>query len=183
MKGKNIIIIAILLFIVYVAYKMRSTIEVGEFDLSDPQQDPTTPNNPSARQTSNMTVLRRDTQLPQTRLGECQKPTFAPNLNFSGRDCAGSLLSETKVLQKGDTGCEVLLLQQRLNSIENQVDILQPNGKFCCMTEQKLFRLMGVDRFALNQFSPDEQIGFNSLQAGTKLTPHSYMDADQYKSR
>ena len=107
--------------------------------------------------------------------GECIDPYFA-NLDINGRNCAGSQINETKVLRLGDNGCEVLLLQQRLNSMETERNILVPNGQFCCKCKSKLMRLMRVPQIALNQFSPDEQIGFNELVGGKKITPYSYMD-------
>ena len=110
----------------------------------------------------------------------CISPTFNSRSQYSGRSCAGELINENIVLKLGDEGCEVLLLQQRLNSIETERDILSPTGKFCCATQSKLMRLMSLPRFALNQFSPDEQIGFNELEAGKKLTPYSYMDTKTF---
>ena len=35
---------------------------------------------------------------------------------------------------------------------------------------------MGIPEISLNRFSPDEQIGFNELEGGNKMTPYSYMD-------
>ena len=109
--------------------------------------------------------------------GECKNPAFK-RLDVSGRECAGSYINETQVLRFGDQGCAVLLLQQRLNSIESEVDILEPNGEFNCRTKAKLMRVMGAVQIALNQFQPDEQTGFDELRGGKQLTPYSYMDAE-----
>lgn len=177
MKNRQIILIAILLFLVYVAYRMKNTITVYESDY--PDEPSTTGQEPTLPVATSRQILNR--QLPQAKVSGCKKPSFDKSVQYSGRECAGTLISETEVLKLGDQGCSVLLLQQRLNNIETQVNILKPNGKFCCQTQSKLMRVMGVDKIALNQFSPDEQIGFNSLEAGTRVTPHSYMDANLYK--
>ena len=42
-------------------------------------------------------------------------------------------------------------------------------------------RVVGVPEIALNQFQPDEQTGFNELEAGKELTNYSYMDVDNIK--
>ena len=109
--------------------------------------------------------------------GQCIKPDFK-DLDLNGRECAGSVINENKILRLGDQSCEVLLLQQRLNAMQPDSYILKPNGQFDCHTKYKLNLLMGVPQITLNSFSPDEQIGFNELQGGTQITPYSYMDVN-----
>ena len=112
--------------------------------------------------------------------GKCSTQKFA-NTDISGRQCAGKVINETRILRLGDQGCDVLLLQQRLNGIENSKDILKPNGQFNCNTRQKLINVIGVQEIRLNDFQPDEQIGFNELQDGVFVQPYSYMDANNLK--
>tara|TARA_R100000664_G_scaffold11064_1_gene18068 strand:+ start:6516 stop:7067 length:552 start_codon:yes stop_codon:yes gene_type:complete len=107
--------------------------------------------------------------------GQCVNPAFK-DLDLSGRECAGRVINENKTLKLGDQSCEVLLLQQRLNAMQSDKYILKPTGKFDCHTKFKLNMLMGVPQISLNMFSPDEQIGFNELEGGRKITPYSYMD-------
>ena len=109
--------------------------------------------------------------------GQCIKPNFK-DMDLSGRSCAGTLINENQTLKLGDQSCEVLLLQQRLNAMQSDKYILKPTGQFCCQTRYKLTLLMGVPQIALNQFSPDEQIGFNELEGGKKMTNYSYMDVN-----
>lgn len=106
----------------------------------------------------------------------CIDPKFIPT-DISGRSCSGTEINESKMLRLGDVGCDVLLLQQRLNGVEKQTDILTPNGQFNCATLNKLRRVKGVNEMALNQFQPEEQIGFNEFQGGERVLPYSYMDA------
>ena len=42
---------------------------------------------------------------------------------------------------------------------------------------------MSKVEIALIQFSPDEQIGFNELEGGKKITPYSYMDVNYIKKQ
>ena len=56
--------------------------------------------------------------------------------------------NESKILKLGDQGCEVLLLQQRLNALQTQTKILKPTGKFCCKTRAKLIDVLGVETYA-----------------------------------
>ena len=98
----------------------------------------------------------------------CTNPSFA-DVDISGNVCAGTEINESKMLRLGNQGCDVLLLQQRLNGIENNVDVLEPNGQFNCKTLNKLKKLRGVNSISLNGFQPDEQIGFNELEAGKRV--------------
>ena len=111
----------------------------------------------------------------------CNNPSFNERLQYSGRECSGQVINESKILKLGDQGCEVLLLQQRLNALQTQTKILKPTGKFCCKTRAKLIDVLGVETYALNQFDQDEQTGFDELRAGIKITPYSYMDLNTYK--
>ena len=76
----------------------------------------------------------------------------------------------------GDSGCDVLLLQQRLNRLIPS-NILAPSGRFCCKTLNKLRNIKGVDSISLSMFQPDEEIGFNEFQP-TKLTNMRYAQSD-----
>ena len=109
----------------------------------------------------------------------CVEPTFATNIGYSGSYCAGQYINESKVLRKGMFGCDVLLMQQRLNSIQTS-NILPPTGKFDCNTLSKLKNIKGVDSITLNSFQPDEEIGFDSIRPTTVKNPnYSYMDVDK----
>jgi hypothetical protein len=167
MKAQRTILIVILLFLVYVAYRVNKSKGIV---LSEPMPDDTP---------SSGGVI--DNSTPAARSGECIKPIFADEVGYSGRGCAGTVINENRTLTLGDQGCEVLLLQQRLNAMQNDRDILKPTGKFGCRTLTKLRRLMNVDQISLNLFSPDEQVGFDELRAGTKVTNYSYMDTITYK--
>jgi hypothetical protein len=168
MKAQRTILIVILLFLIYVAYKVNKSKGIV---LSEPMPDDTPSNGGSAI----------DNSTPAARTGACVKPIFGEGVSFSGRDCAGTVINENRTLTLGDQGCEVLLLQQRLNAMQNDKDILEPTGKFGCRTLAKLRRLMNVDQISLNLFSPDEQVGFDEFRAGTKVTNYSYMDTLTYK--
>lgn len=109
----------------------------------------------------------------------CIEPQFKGGLQFSGRVCAGEFINESKTLKKGMQGCDVLLLQQRLNNIQN-TNILAPTGKFDCATLNKLKSVKGVESIRLNSFQPDEEIGFNSLEPTSKVNySYRYMDVDK----
>jgi len=126
---------------------------------------------------TNQQTQGRTQQLRSSLTGQCIKPTFS-NMDLSGRECAGSVINENKILRLGDESCEVLLLQQRLNSMQPDSYILKPTGQFDCHTKYKLNLLMNVPQITLNTFSPDEQIGFNELEGGRQMTPYSYMDVN-----
>jgi hypothetical protein len=168
MKRQRTILLVILLFLVYVAYRMAKSSQIV---VSEPMPDDTPSNGDMAIQNT----------IPGARVGGCVKPLFGNEVSYSGRDCAGTVINENRMLALGDQGCEVLLLQQRLNAMQNDRDILKPTGKFGCRTLAKLRRLMNVDQISLNLFSPDEQVGFDEFRAGTKVTNYSYMDTLTYK--
>lgn len=176
MNRKNTITLLIVVLAIYLLSKMRNRQarpdKSIDFDV-DPQQTPAVeyPSN------FNDIIMTRAGNMMR---GECVNPKFVRS-DLSGRECAGTQINETRILRLGDQGCEVLLLQQRLNSIENTGDILKPNGQFNCATKRKLMRVVGVPEIALNQFQPDEQTGFNELEAGKELTNYSYMDVDNIK--
>ena len=109
----------------------------------------------------------------------CIPPPFPTSTDFSGRQCAGQYIDESKNLKLGDFGCDVLLLQQRLNSIQT-TNILPPTGRFDCKTLNKLRNVKGYSSMRLDMFQPDEEIGFNSLEP-TRVTNfnYSYMDIDK----
>ena len=88
----------------------------------------------------------------------CTDPDFGDML-YSGSYCAGRQLDENKTLKHGDFGCEILLLQQRLNAMDIN-NILSPSGWFNCETQEKLIKLMGQPSLALNDFLADRQTGF-----------------------
>tara|TARA_R100000664_G_C2758728_1_gene147901 strand:- start:5790 stop:6233 length:444 start_codon:yes stop_codon:yes gene_type:complete len=133
---------------------------------NNPFQSPPRPHSPQARMQNLMS-------------GKCVEPTFSRDLDYSGRECAGTQINENKLLRLGDHGCDVLLLQQRLNRLELDKDLLTPTGKFCCKTKSKLVRVMGVPEISLNQFQAKDQTGFDELQGGTQITPYSYMDVNK----
>jgi len=194
MKKKEILIVLLILGFVYLLLKLKKkTILIDGENNTDPvimDGDGSFQNNINSSGISTHVSVygsggiqsdrigQYDTdieKLGRSMSGECINPKFF-NKDISGRMCSGSVINENKVLRLGDNSCEVLLLQQRLNSMETERNILEPNGQFCCECKAKLMRLMRVPQIALNQFSPDEQIGFNELVGGTKITPYSYMD-------
>ena len=176
MKKKEILIVLLILGFIYLLFKMKKKTTID--NIGNGNGDRTTPVIKDGGGSFQSSTGEYDSQIEKigrSMSGECIDPYFA-NLDINGRNCAGSQINETKVLRLGDNGCEVLLLQQRLNSMETERNILVPNGQFCCKCKSKLMRLMRVPQIALNQFSPDEQIGFNELVGGKKITPYSYMD-------
>ena len=150
-------------------------------DPSDPQDPPPRPFEPNLSEPTNqMMGAKQRNQVIKTKnmlAGKCSDPNFLP-MDISGRVCAGTHIDENRKLMLGDQGCEVLLLQQRLNTIDMST-ILEPNGMFNCETKRKLVNITGVPEIRLNDFQPDEQTGFNELQEGTNLTSYSYMDVDK----
>lgn len=176
MKKKNYIIGGIILIFLYLLFKIkkRTTTNLSSnlLDLPDDEQ--------VIMDGDGFTSARLG-QINTRSKGQCVNPEFK-NYDISGRSCAGNVINENKVLKLGDNSCEVLLLQQRLNNLE-RTNILEPNGQFCCKCKSKLMRVMSKTTIALNQFSPDEQIGFNELEGGKKITPYSYMDANYIKKR
>lgn len=163
-QTKQIVIILVVLFLLYMIYRWSKRI-----DDSRPTSDYFTDNNIAG----NITEARVSGALT----GRCIKPDFK-DLDLNGRECAGRVINENQILQLGDQSCEVLLLQQRLNAMQPDSYVLRPTGQFDCHTKYKLNLLMGVPAISLNRFSPDEQIGFNELEGGTKITPYSYMDVN-----
>ena len=173
MKKRTLITILILSLLLYMLYKMQSRSKLGS-EYNNPFQAPPRPaDDPGGQEIALKSNYGATTNARTT--DTCPETRFDPNLEFNGRDCSGTLLNENKVLRLGDSGCEVLLLQQRLNGLDN-LNILAPNGKFCCKTRAKLLRVQGVDSMSLSQFQPDEQIGFNEFQGGTRVNNYSYMD-------
>jgi len=169
-KTRNIVIILIVIAILYFVSKyMRRT--------STPSPSPN-PNDMMQEHHGDGSATIRATQNALS--GQCVNPAFK-DLDLSGRECAGRVINENKTLKLGDQSCEVLLLQQRLNGMQTDKYILKPTGKFDCHTKFKLNMLMGVPQISLNMFSPDEQIGFNELEGGRKITPYSYMDVNNKK--
>ena len=173
MKKKNYIIGLIILIFVYLLSKMKNRTTTN---LASGEDFLATGGNVRLGQ-----VNTPITSLAKTTKSECKSIAFK-DYDFSGRSCSGSVINENKVLKLGDNSCEVLLMQQRLNNIE-RLKILEPNGQFCCKTKQKLMRVMSKTMIALSQFSPDEEIGFNELEGGRKMTPYSYMDANYLKKQ
>jgi hypothetical protein len=168
MKKKEILIVLLILGFVYLLLKMKKKTTLN--DIGNGNGDSTIPvvmDGDGTYQPSNNVASYVE--------GKCINPKFQ-NLDINGRNCAGSQINESKLLSVGDNGCEVLLLQQRLNSMETERNILVPNGQFCCNTKAKLISLLRVPEISLNQFSSDEQLGFDELVGGTKITPYSYMD-------
>ena len=179
MKKKNYIIGLIILIFVYLLAKMkkRTSTNLASNFLDTPNVD----ENGNALYPNQVIRQANPVQSLAKKVNNCKEPRFA-NGDFSGRNCSGSVINENKVLRLGDNSCEVLLLQQRLNNIE-RLNILEPSGQFCCKTKQKLMRVMSKVEIALIQFSPDEQIGFNELEGGKKITPYSYMDVNYIKKQ
>ena len=106
----------------------------------------------------------------------CIPPAFKVKLKFDGRNCAGSYIDESKVLKLGDSGCDVLLLQQRLNRLVTS-NILTPTGRFDCDTLNKLRNVKGVDTISLSMFQPDEEVGFEEF-VPTRITNMRYAPSD-----
>lgn len=165
MKKKQLIVGLIILIVLYVIYKIISRTTYTPSNnpfLSEPR--------PAMDPSSVESALK----------GSCVEPGFA-DVDINGRECAGKQINENQILRLGDQGCDVLLLQQRLNNIESQGEILRPTGRFCCKTKARLMQVMGVPEITLNQFQPENQGGFNEMEGGTHLTNYSYMDANNLK--
>ena len=171
MKTKNLLIIGGVIIFAYIL-KMLSKKNSSGGGMWPPQDFDVDDQNPAGR-------MANPRLKPQMK--GCNNPSFNERLQFSGRECSGQVINESKILKLGDEGCEVLLLQQRLNALQTQTKILKPTGKFCCKTRAKLINVLGVETYALNQFDQDEQTGFDELRAGLKITPYSYMDLNTYK--
>ena len=169
MKTKNLLIIG---GVIIFAYILKMLSKKGNGNVTPPQDFDVDVEDQAGR-------LANPRLKPQMK--GCNNPSFNERLQFSGRECSGQVINESKILKLGDEGCEVLLLQQRLNALQTQTKILKPTGKFCCKTRAKLINVLGVETYALNQFDQDEQTGFDELRAGLKITPYSYMDLNTYK--
>ena len=192
MKNKNYIIIALVFLILWILYRVGSrsnkfSMQIGNGDNETPNpigtagtDDPTQQEDQSGFSPEMMRATSQMQRGVNLVMGRCSDRKFV-NMDISGRECAGKVINEKKILKLGDQGCEVLLLQQRLNAMQNDRDILEPTGKFGCRTLAKLRRLMNVDQISLKLFSPDEQVGFDEFRAGTKVTNYSYMDTLTYK--
>lgn len=165
MKENILYWILAILILLYLIYQKGKSVDVsGANNTGDSDQ---AQGNSSAR--SMVGVAPKDICIP---------PNF-PAIQYSGVDCAGSYINEAKVLGLGDSGCGVLLIQQRLNSIEN-TNILSPTGQFDCNTLNKLRNVKGIDRISPDQFQPDEEIGFSELTPTKQHNNNSYMDIDTY---
>lgn len=104
----------------------------------------------------------------------CVKPDF-PDVVVNVAECRGSYVDENRQLKLGNWGCDVVVLQQRLNMLE-KTNILQPTGKFDCLTLEKLQRVKNVSSMSLNGFEPDEQIGLDTLRPSNVYSTQRYMD-------
>jgi hypothetical protein len=170
MKKKNLLIIGAVVLFAYILKMLSKRNERASHGIPDDQLDQYP-----------LGALRTSNPSLTPKMKGCNNPSFNESMQYSGRECSGQVINENKTLKLGDQGCEVLLLQQRLNALQTQINILKPTGKFCCKTRAKLISVMGVDTYALNQFNQDEQIGFNELKGGTKVMPYSYMDLNTYR--
>lgn len=169
MKDNELIWIVGIGVVLYFIYKHNKTIDSGGLQYTTNDQGCMTYSDGSSSCPTTRTFGTTPSNI-------CVQPSFYGTPLYAGRECAGTYIDETKMLKKGDSGCDVLLLQQRLNAMQSDKYILKPTGKFDCHTKFKLNMLMGVPQISLNMFSPDEQIGFNELEGGRKITPYSYMD-------
>jgi len=105
---------------------------------------------------------------------KCTNPDFG-NVIIDVISCRGESLNEQKLLGIGDSGCEVVVLQQRLNQIQ-QLNILSPSGKFDCATLKKLQDVKNRNTIALNDFEPEEQTGLDTLRPSNVYSTQKYMD-------
>jgi len=171
---KTILIILVFVMLIYYTNKKKSDENI---DLGSDDKAPNPSENFNDIRVNNSTNIVPFTNLSSVK--KCVNPTFK-NIDISGRQCAGNMIDEKKLLKFGMQGCEVLLLQQRLNGLCIK-DILQPNGQFNCNTLKKLRRVIGVSEITLNGFQPDEQTGFNELEEGKQVLPYSYMNLEKKK--
>ena len=104
----------------------------------------------------------------------CLAPDF-PDIIVNVGECRGTYVDESRILGLGNWGCDVVVLQQRLNMLEH-INILQPSGKFDCLTLEKLERIKGVAEISLNDFEPDEQVGLDTLRPSNVYSTQRYMD-------
>lgn len=105
---------------------------------------------------------------------ECTNPDFG-NVIIDVITCRGEYLNEQRLLGIGDFGCEVVVLQQRLNQIQ-QLNILRPSGKFDCATLKKLQDVKNRNTIALNDFEPEEQTGLDTLRPSNVYSTQKYME-------
>ena len=87
----------------------------------------------------------------------------------------GAMLTQQNLLSNATSLTEFWEITNR--------DILIPNGQFNCATRQKLQRIIGLQDVRLNDFQPDEQIGFDELREGKSVSNYSYMDINNYKNK
>ena len=106
----------------------------------------------------------------------CKNPDF-PEILINARDCIGSIIDENRVMSLGNYGCDVVILQQRLNNLE-QTNILSPSGFFDCATLEKLRRVKKVAQISLLNFQAEEQIGMDSLKPMANYSTQRYMDVE-----
>ena len=105
---------------------------------------------------------------------KCVPPDFT-DVIVNIDDCRGGFIDENRSLELGNSGCDIIILQQRLNQLE-QLNILQPTGKFDCATLEKLKRVKGVPTISLNNFQPEEQVGLDTLTPSNVFSTQRYMD-------
>jgi len=107
----------------------------------------------------------------------CENPDF-PEVLINARDCRGSVIDESRVMSLGNYGCDVVVLQQRLNKLE-QINILSPSGFFDCETLEKLRRVKNVGQISLLNFQAEEQTGMDSFKPLANYNTQKYMDVEQ----
>ena len=114
------------------------------------------------------------TTTPKNPNEKCVPPDFK-DVIVNIDNCRGSFLDENKILELGSFGCEVIVLQQRLNQLE-QINILPPTGKFDCPTLEKLKNVKEVPTISLNDFQAVEQGGLDTLTPSNVYSTQRYMD-------
>jgi hypothetical protein len=173
MKDNELIWIVGIGVVLYFIYKHNKTIDSGGLQYTTNEQGCMTYSDGSSSCPTTRTFGTTPSNI-------CVQPSFYGTPLYAGRECAGTYIDETKMLKKGDSGCDVLLLQQRLNAIEHDKNILPPTGHFDCGTLAKLKSVKGYSQIRLDMFQPDEEIGFNPLQPTLKTNfNYRYMDIDK----
>ena len=163
-QTRNTIIILVILLIAYLVFKFNQRTATEKVASNGDNPNPFNPP-PRPHTGSNSTTANTITNLAS---GDCVDPAFENEYN--GRECAGSVINEKKMLKLGDEGCEVLLLQQRLNSMQHDAYILAQTGNSqgdFKNTQQSAATQMRIFTEGLKELGAD--IGKILLPAFTKI--------------
>jgi hypothetical protein len=121
-------------------------------------------------------------------LDSCTEQVFNIGYEINSNMCNGEQIDENKQLELGQHGCEIRILQQRLNSAiaiynssvgGNQLSYLEVDGKFNCSTLTALQTIKGVNSIKLIEFPQVEQTGDDlDLDPDNMRVNYSYMNLE-----